>query len=206
MKCKSCNENIPSKFAHAFKTNSCPYCGQEIMDGQLQSILNDLSTALDNSTDYSDQIEDWMETNYNFKKIKAPNKNHQQVIVDSNRIIDNEASVKSKPITRVSDAPVQQEQTLFSKRAGIKPLTPKNIVEKIQGSSEIDLDDTIEDDYVDDNSSLEESFGSAPLNHIEHNEIMNIFDTSPAIEKQLEIEKLKRIRNQGFGKIKREDA
>jgi hypothetical protein len=208
MKCKSCQENVPSRFAHAHKTNICPYCGKEIMDMELQTILNALAKALDDSAPYADQIEDWMQTNYSFKKMKTqPNDVSYSTASEaeesvSQRTAQERASLSNKPITRSSpDNQVSQEQTLFAKRAGIKPLTPKNIIEQIQSDEDLDI---VEDPY-DNQQAVLPDVSATPLDYVEKNELANIFETNSNIEHQMEIEKLKRLRSQGFGKIKRED-
>lgn len=208
MKCNNCKENIPTRFAHAHKTNICPYCGKEIMDVELQAILNALAKALDDSAPYADQVEDWMQTNYLFKKIKTqPNdisypSGAETAESISQRTAQERASISNKPITRSSsDNQISQEQTLFAKRAGIKPLTPKNIVEQIQSDEDID----IEENPYDHQQAVLPDVSAAPLDYIEKNEIASIFETNPNIEHQMEIEKLKRLRSQGFGKITRED-
>lgn len=64
MKCKSCTNDVPPKFAHAIKTNICPFCGEEIMDSELQCALTDLQTAMDFTENYQEEIFDWLKCNY----------------------------------------------------------------------------------------------------------------------------------------------
>lgn len=64
MKCKSCTNDVPPKFSHAIKTNICPFCGEEIMDSELQSALADLQVAMEASEQYQEEIHDWLKCNY----------------------------------------------------------------------------------------------------------------------------------------------
>src|SRR5271168_5392906 len=81
MKCKSCQEDVPPKFTHALAVNICPLCGQEIMDIRLKNILGELKVALGDAKDYMDEVEDWLYSNFNLKRIK-PN----EVVVDRNQL------------------------------------------------------------------------------------------------------------------------
>ena len=64
MKCKSCTNDVPPKFSHAIKTNICPFCGEEIMDSELQSALGDLQVAMEATDYYQEEIHDWLKCNY----------------------------------------------------------------------------------------------------------------------------------------------
>lgn len=65
MKCKSCTGEVPSKFTHAILVNICPLCGEVIMDSELQAALKDLKAAMGAVDSYSQEIFDWLKSNYN---------------------------------------------------------------------------------------------------------------------------------------------
>lgn len=65
MQCKSCKEDVPSKFSHAILTNQCPLCGDAIMDEELQESLKLLKNAMSAVKDYPKEIFDWLKSNYN---------------------------------------------------------------------------------------------------------------------------------------------
>ncbi len=65
MKCKTCEGDVPPKFAHAIATNICPFCGQEIMDSELQSALTELKQVMTASESYPEEIFDWLKCNFN---------------------------------------------------------------------------------------------------------------------------------------------
>src|ERR1700674_2861148 len=81
MRCKSCSEDVPPKFSHAFTTNVCPLCGAEIMDAKLQSVLGQLKVALNDAKEYADQVSDWLFSNYALKKIAE-----NEIVVDKNEL------------------------------------------------------------------------------------------------------------------------
>ena len=64
MKCKSCQEEVSSKFAHALSTNACPFCGQEIVDEELKDALNNLREAMTVVDAYPVEIFDWLKSNF----------------------------------------------------------------------------------------------------------------------------------------------
>lgn len=65
MKCKSCEGEVPPKFAHAIAMNMCPLCGEEIMDKELQVILVELKSCMtDGVAQYPETIFDWLKSNY----------------------------------------------------------------------------------------------------------------------------------------------
>ncbi len=64
MKCKSCTNEVPPKFSHAIKTNICPFCGEAIMDDELQAALSDLQEAMVATDEYQEEIFDWLKCNH----------------------------------------------------------------------------------------------------------------------------------------------
>lgn len=65
MKCKSCNETISQKFAHALASNVCPMCGNEIMPLELQVALSELREVFKGAPSYHTELLDWLSTNHN---------------------------------------------------------------------------------------------------------------------------------------------
>jgi hypothetical protein len=67
MQCLSCSNDVPSKFAHAIKTNCCPFCGNEIMAKELQQILNNLHDTMTEAAEqeYQEQALSWVCSNFN---------------------------------------------------------------------------------------------------------------------------------------------
>lgn len=65
MKCKSCQGEVPPKFTHAIAVNSCPLCGEEIMEADLQVALTELKSAMSATANYPDEVFDWLKSNYN---------------------------------------------------------------------------------------------------------------------------------------------
>src|ERR1700722_4065132 len=101
MKCKSCHEDVPPKFTHALAVNICPLCGKEIMDTKLQNILGELKTALSSAQEYSEEVEDWLLSNYSLKKIKA-----NEVVVDKNQLKVVKAAKADSDATPAHGSPV----------------------------------------------------------------------------------------------------
>lgn len=64
MKCKSCEGDVPPKFAHSIAVNCCPLCGNEIMEAELQSALTELKSAMSIAKLYPDEVFDWLKSNY----------------------------------------------------------------------------------------------------------------------------------------------
>lgn len=127
MKCKSCNEVVPSKFAHAIKQNECPLCGGEIMPAQLGIILAEMKNLLDmaQKDQYMDEVKDWLASNYS---LGAVNKN-------------NSDGVGGNPTEGNNKLTGPELYSKFAARAGVpgagKPQPSlKSVVEEIKGRSE----------------------------------------------------------------------
>src|SRR5665213_1392748 len=67
MQCISCNNEVSSKFAHALKSNCCPFCGSLIMKAELQIILKSLYETMTEATElsYEAQALAWFSSNFN---------------------------------------------------------------------------------------------------------------------------------------------
>ena len=190
MKCKSCQENISTKFAHAIKCNTCPFCGKEIIDTELQIILSNLKETMDNSAKYMSQIEDWLMANYSLKKFDL---NEEVKIENSERSFRSGKGniVKRSDGDDISDV---EETTVFAKRSGANF---KSMVDKIKGQT-ITLNDVVEDEVeMEETGSFDNSDKSA---------MSNLFE-EPPVPQELELQKLKRLRSQaqGEGKFRRSE-
>lgn len=73
MNCVSCGSKINPKWRHAVQNNSCPYCGESIMDEELKGLLLTLESTFENlSENYSDQLDYWLSANYGYSKHGKP--------------------------------------------------------------------------------------------------------------------------------------
>jgi hypothetical protein len=214
MKCKSCKEDVPPKFAHAIATNMCPLCGQEIMDAKLQNILGELKIALGDAKDYMAEVEDWLFSNFSLRKIK-----------ENEIVVDKEANEKSKmqfeniqtektkrhvgnpgvmvnrneQDEQVEDDIVVEDKpsTVFAKRAGVHNV--KRAVDFIKGRSTGAADPSefqgVDEEYGD---IVEDHKDLNPLNNSERNQMANIFRNEDSkVLDELEMQKLKRLQSQG---------
>jgi len=68
MKCISCEVEINPKWKHALELNICPFCGQDIMDNQLKTLLSSLRETMEKLSEYPVQLNDWMLSNHNYIK------------------------------------------------------------------------------------------------------------------------------------------
>jgi|ERR1700722_1625766 len=204
MRCKSCKEDVPPKFVHAISVNVCPLCGQEIMDAKLQSILNDLKSAMDKASEYSEESADWLFSNYGLKKWD-PNQINNEAYFQGGSILTPTHPKQQLPGFR-SPSPVRrsededsdmevespaEEVSIFAKRAGLKPSNFKKVIEHIQGAADPTAFHGQDDEYGE-LEGIEEP--SAPLDARGKKEIMSIFKEDDA--KSLELEKLKKFRSQ----------
>lgn len=73
MKCISCEIEINPKWKHAIDINVCPFCGKHILEEHLKNLLAVLATTMENLQQYSQQVEDWLLSNYNYIKTDSPN-------------------------------------------------------------------------------------------------------------------------------------
>lgn len=73
MRCVSCQEDINAKWGNAIKTNICPWCGQHIMEEHLKNLLTSLGETMSKLSDYPDEVNDWLLSNYNYIKTDSEN-------------------------------------------------------------------------------------------------------------------------------------
>ena len=73
MQCMSCDKEINPTWTHAIDMNSCPFCGNAIMDEDLKDLLGVLRNTLEDLSKYPDHLNDWLLSNYQFIKTDSPN-------------------------------------------------------------------------------------------------------------------------------------
>jgi hypothetical protein len=205
MKCKTCEEVIPSKFAHAIKTNVCPFCGENIMEEALQNILVELQTLMKAAEPFMEQVEEWLGSNYSLRKggkLKEPSQN-----LSSGGIFD-ENGVDEETMRRQTE--LAKSAISFQQRAGIKQPGMKSIVEKIQGGAADPSEFVgIDPDYGPIDMSGESA--GAPLSKTDQMAMMQAMGSSgpvsdDPVKEYYEIEKLKKLQRQqptGLGKFSR---
>lgn len=197
MRCKSCGEDVPSKFKKAISENSCPICGDEIVDPKLQIALNNLKVALDAAQEFPEQLADWLAANYNFKKFdpnNEPRTNNNIGIVPKtisvNRIGEDDDNAETHQV---------DDRTDFARRAGVK-LNHKKIISEIQGNMMGSADPS---EFNDENSSEYESVDSyadtTPLDARGQKDVLNLFPVDTKMEQALELQKLRNYRKQFAG-------
>lgn len=162
MKCNACSEEVSSKFAHAIATNACPFCGDPIMEQNLQVVLNSLREVMTeaNQLNYLPAAFDWLKSNCNLISMDAPD--YKELIEENAQLKTELETLKSRggkgsaelkknmpsPEIKVDDEgneyqvnglQIQDEDTTsgFIQRAGVKKLPSnqdhfKNIVNKLK--------------------------------------------------------------------------
>jgi hypothetical protein len=114
MQCESCNEKITLKMKNAISSNTCPFCGQSIMEEvkaeQFQNLLALLQqTTFTNRPDVDDQIREKVSmlivTNFVFKKVTTTDPQQDIIVVN-----DEEENVE-KPLP-VSAMPAEKTEKI----------------------------------------------------------------------------------------------
>ena len=209
MQCKSCKEEVQSKFGHAISTNVCPFCGENIFDVALQTILNDLKILMSETLEknYINEVSDWLKANYSIQKIN----NHEMVIpkAEHERLLNNEyhvirgpglESIQSSagptgPTGPGSVAAPSAEPTIFAKRAGVDKQVGttsekfKDVIAHIT-NAEVEEFEGVDPDYGD--VSLGE-VDETPLSRKEQLAMVDIF-ANPQNKQELELERLKKLK------------
>jgi hypothetical protein len=125
MKCNSCSEDVPAKFQHAISINSCPLCGEHIVDPNVQIIINDLKAVLNKASEHMDQIEDWLFTNFQLRKLKE-----DEIVINKNElpatVRDEERQGGGKP------KPLRRANGDVEEGVGTGQINPKNAIEFIK--------------------------------------------------------------------------
>lgn len=204
MKCRSCEETIPSKFSHSIKTNTCPFCGEEIMEPALQNILKNLQTIMKDGELYMIEIEEWLASNYSLRKGGTK----QSTVLSGG---GDDESFDEESIRKQTEAAKQAID--FQKRAGIKPGNIKSLVEKIQsggGAAHPSEFVGVDEDYGEIDMSNEVSLDPLSSNDAGQMAVaMNqglATNQDDVLKNYYEIEKLKKLQRQqpaGGGKFSR---
>lgn len=219
MKCQHCKIEIPSQFSVALKTNSCPGCGQNIYSeaalDMLAKVINEMSANPTELAKYliinfQSLIDGSMAPQNDLSEEKANEadisddeqlKNEDDIAIDPPK-----KKYIPKPISRAGDtedrAVFSNNTTDFFKRTGIVPKTSKDLqsaanIIKASDLSQLDNSDGFSDqdpgsDYLEDNSE-------APYS----TDLDGLFNHHTS--QTLELEKLKRLRNQGNGTFKKSE-
>jgi len=69
MRCMSCGANIPPEWVMAIQSNTCPGCGNEIMNEPTQQLLKELSEAMEKMPNDPQGVAGWLLSNYRFQKM-----------------------------------------------------------------------------------------------------------------------------------------
>ena len=202
MKCLSCEENIPPKFAHAIKSNICPFCGGQIMPPLLQEALTSLHTIMKDAEPYMEQIEEWLGANYGLYKKGSKS----STVVESGDPFSpvGEDDVDALLNRQKAAAKMTAE---FQKRAEIgkissKGLDKKSIIEKVNGGGGYAAAPSefvgIDPDYgpIDMSQETEDPLTTREAAQMIH-DIAE--DDNDPVKAYYEKENLKRIHNRGSG-------
>ncbi len=75
MRCKNeqCGTEINNSFKFAISKNICPACGEMLMEEHLKNLFVTLTETMNSLSEYKDQLNDWMLSNYNFIKTDSEN-------------------------------------------------------------------------------------------------------------------------------------
>lgn len=104
MKCKSCQGEVPPKFAHAIAVNCCPLCGEEIMEEELQKTLVYLKGAMALLEKYPAEILDWLESNYNLVSIDDAKVRFKEIVEVVKEVpVFREVVAEKKPAPSVTE-------------------------------------------------------------------------------------------------------
>jgi Zn-finger nucleic acid-binding protein len=200
MKCNNCDNEILAKFTHALQANSCPFCGGAIMDETLQKILSTLKDVFDEAGAYMPQIEDWLFSNFQFKRISE-----NEVVINKEKFNQTETfnfPVPGGGLGRGNSVKRSGEgggtsntppQTIFAQRAAkLGGVDFQKDIEYIKGNSNSISDLDVEENIG--NASFDDSnIPKVPLAGREKAQLSDIFGPPDPV---LELEKVKRIQRQ----------
>lgn len=111
MQCISCQEEVSEKLLHAIANNACPFCGQLIMEAELQTLLNSLAAVMCEleTKDFLPQAEAWLRQNFDLISLHSD----EYIALDAERAV-------AKDKLAVAD----QELLLAKKEIGILQKMP----------------------------------------------------------------------------------
>src|SRR5271165_6003199 len=142
MKCNSCSEDVPAKFAHAISINSCPLCGNAIVDPEVKLIINDLETVLNKAKDHMEQIEDWLMTNFQLHKVKE-----NEIVINKD---DLPAAVRGEERQQGKGKGINVRRSKEDDEDEGVSLSPKKAIDIIRGKASSGLADPSQFHGVDD--------------------------------------------------------
>lgn len=116
----SCESEINPKWKHAIDSNVCPFCGQNVMEEQLKKLFFELRLTMDNLLVYSDQLNDWLLSNYGFISIESPlliNYVSKDQLKSNSKTIDKVKTDKNEEEVLIEKSQVNERTSDFFKRA-----------------------------------------------------------------------------------------
>jgi hypothetical protein len=188
MQCKSCQDEVPAKFAHAISINVCPLCGGQIIPEFIKNILNELKTVLDKAKDHFADVEDWLLANYNLRQIKdtevVVNKDDLPATLDPSVRPPQGKTGKIK-VKRSGEEDDNEEVEAenapplnkFAVAAGVNPkITSQRALEFIKGKAKQDSNsDALKEAFLKDE---EGAVDDSPLDRNELATVQNMFEDS----------------------------
>ena len=120
MNCQNCGIEIPPTWTAALTSNSCPACGQPIMDEQTQTLTKELSEALKVMPANAEAIAGWLISNYKLTKINSYD-----------------------PVVSNTKPKRQNQQASSSPVANGQPLTPADLLKNAK--TDIDYDKIVKE-------------------------------------------------------------
>lgn len=152
MQCMSCDANIPPQWVNAIESNTCPGCGQAIMDDSSKELLDELKDAMEKMPNDPAGLAGWLLSNYNLYKIgdAQPTEFHRQ------RQQQRRHDPSMPNNLKIADNP----KSVFLQRAGMaRELSRRdkmeNIVNQINSAGEHDVVE-VDLDQIDDYEGLDE--------------------------------------------------
>jgi Zn-finger nucleic acid-binding protein len=155
MKCISCESEINPKFKYAIEQNVCPFCGDNIMEELLKTLLVSLRDTMEKMRQYPQQLDDWLLSNYSYIKTDSPdlvNYVSKDTIKEVMRNVNDEEFERKKKLIKVKTDRGEEEVVIekiqpdsktaeFFERAEVIKRGIKNDEEDIGGDGDLDTGD-----------------------------------------------------------------
>ena len=207
MKCQNCQVEIPSQFAMALKTNSCPSCGQNIYaDTLVDTLVQVIKEMSNNPKDLAQYLivnfQSLMDNPPTVIKVESTQVDETDVTSEDSESVEMpKKKYIPKPIARSDDegssaVATNKETTPFFKRTGITPKTSKDLSSAAQIIRAEDLNEFNGFNDLDVGGDIPETSGNS-------SELDALFDHHTS--QTLELEKLKRLQSQGGGSFKKSE-
>ncbi len=200
MLCKNCNEEVSAKFIHSILQNICPACGEQIIDPKLKDILNNLKIAMDEAKEFPEQVEDWLLSNYNFKKY---NPDDEPMFPAMRQQIKGSKKISRSDEDDIDNAQINEHNAGMTKQPSPRRL--RSLVDQIQGETHLQEDLS----GIDPVNMIINDENVAPLDVRGRMELDDLFENSKenGVSAVLEADKLRKLRNRmaGAGNINRKD-